>query len=202
MSAESALLAETISSAAAAAFAATNIDSFCILIILFGRARSHPRDLSTLDVIIGEVVAFTVLVSISLVGIILGDLVPDGYIQLLGFVPVLLGLRLAAEQLWVWANGDDEGELLYEGDGSVSSYGVRSLDIATTNLDALVSASADVEQQQQQQLRKNMQQLCKKKKKQRNRGKPCLSHLTLIHSRLTAQRPHGNPPASVTHQIC
>jgi len=71
------------------AFAATNIDDFCVLVIFFARCVSG--DMRWAQVAIGQTLGFTVICAFSLLGIILGVFVPPGYVGLIGFLPLVLG---------------------------------------------------------------------------------------------------------------
>jgi hypothetical protein len=42
-------------------------------------------------VTLGQILGFTAIIAISLIGLVLGLVVPDGYIDLIGFVPILIG---------------------------------------------------------------------------------------------------------------
>ena len=75
---------------AVAAFAATNIDDILILALFFAQLGTALR---RWHVVTGQVVGFTGLVTVSLLGFVFGFLLPRPYIGLLGILPVLLGLR-------------------------------------------------------------------------------------------------------------
>jgi cadmium resistance protein CadD (predicted permease) len=81
----------TVALAALAAFAATNVDDFLVLVVFF--AQVDGKTFINYQVAAGQVLKFTVILAISLLGIVLGLFIPSGYIELLGFVPILLGLR-------------------------------------------------------------------------------------------------------------
>jgi Cadmium resistance transporter len=81
----------TVTLAALAAFAATNIDDFLVLVVFF--AQVDGKAFTNYQVAAGQVLGFTVILAISLLGIVLGLFIPSGYIELLGFVPILIGLR-------------------------------------------------------------------------------------------------------------
>lgn len=75
---------------AVAAFAATNIDDILILALFFSRVGMALR---RWHVVTGQVVGFTGLVAVSLLGFAFSFLLPRPYIGLLGILPILLGLR-------------------------------------------------------------------------------------------------------------
>jgi cadmium resistance transport/sequestration family protein len=83
---------ELISAAIAAtiAFIATNIDDILVLMIFFSQVSSsfHPR-----QIVIGQYLGFSLLVAASLPGYFGGFLVPKAWIGLMGFVPIVLGIK-------------------------------------------------------------------------------------------------------------
>jgi cadmium resistance protein CadD (predicted permease) len=83
--------AGTVALAALAAFAATNVDDFLVLVVFF--AQVDGKAFTNYRVASGQALGFTIILAISLLGIVLGLFIPSGYIELLGFVPILLGLR-------------------------------------------------------------------------------------------------------------
>lgn len=82
------------------AFSCTAVDDFCVVLIFFSLALDDARKNNKTDaelfeaygkILMGSIIAFTVLVAISLIGMGLGLLIPDGYIDLIGFIPILIG---------------------------------------------------------------------------------------------------------------
>lgn len=71
----------------------TNIDDFCVLLVFFARARSGNEDFKSSDIIKGQIFGFTILCSISLLGLVLGLFLSAKYISLIGFVPILMGCK-------------------------------------------------------------------------------------------------------------
>jgi len=104
--------------AAIIAFAATNIDDFCLLIVFFARssteskAITRSREADAADrpferrhVVSGQALGFTVICSLSLLGIVFGLFIPAGYVELIGFLPLLMGLYKLFElcqEKWGW----------------------------------------------------------------------------------------------------
>lgn len=74
------------------AFASTNIDDMFVLVAFFADPRYRRR-----SVVVGQVLGMAALVCVSAAAALLALTVPAGWVALLGFVPLLLGLR----QLWV-----------------------------------------------------------------------------------------------------
>ena len=89
------------------AFFATSVDDFCVLLIFFSREYAKTNDLSNPDtqraftnICIGQFVGFTIIVYVSLaIGIGLSQTVDDDWIDLIGFIPILIGLYLIYELL-------------------------------------------------------------------------------------------------------
>jgi len=74
-----------------AAFAATNIDDLFLLMLYFSRANNNPH--REREIILGQYLGFAVLVFISVLGYLGSLLIPRPYIGLLGFLPILLGIK-------------------------------------------------------------------------------------------------------------
>lgn len=85
---------------AIAAFAATNIDDILILALFFSQVGAALR---RWHIVAGQLVGFTGLVAISLLGFAFSFLIPRPYIGLLGLLPIFLGLR-------AWFGREDGGE--------------------------------------------------------------------------------------------
>ena len=85
---------------AIAAFAATNIDDILILALFFSQVGVA---LKRWHIVAGQLVGFTGLVGISLLGFAFSFLIPRPYIGLLGLLPIFLGLRS-------WFSREDDGE--------------------------------------------------------------------------------------------
>jgi cadmium resistance protein CadD (predicted permease) len=75
-------------SVAVSAFVATNIDDFVLLIALFGGRR-----LKSANIVIGQMVGIGLLVLISGVAALAALSIPPGWINLLGIVPLAIGIR-------------------------------------------------------------------------------------------------------------
>ena len=87
------------------AFFATSVDDFCVLLIFFSREYDKTEDLGDestqrafTNIIIGQFVGFTIIVSVSLaIGIGLSQTVDEDWIDLIGFIPMLIGMYLIYE---------------------------------------------------------------------------------------------------------
>lgn len=72
------------------AFASTNVDDLFILMVLF---TATPQSFRPSNILAGQYLGITTLIAISLVGSLIGIVIPKVYIGLLGFFPVYLGIR-------------------------------------------------------------------------------------------------------------
>ena len=78
---------------AAMLFAGTNIDDMVVLAVLNVTSRTEGRP-KTWEIWAGQYAGITVLVVISLLAALgLGYLLPESYTWLLGFIPIVLGLK-------------------------------------------------------------------------------------------------------------
>ena len=87
------------------AFMFTTLDDFCVLVILFARSIKHEHMTST-HVIVGQVIAFSIIVGLSLIGVLCGKFIPSGYIEFIGFIPLLLGFKLLYDLIISECYGD------------------------------------------------------------------------------------------------
>jgi cadmium resistance protein CadD (predicted permease) len=77
---------------AIAAFFSTTLDDLMALMYLFVNHSHEDKQGSVhMKIIIGQFLGFTTIVLISLLGILLGAVVPDDYIDLIGFIPLCIG---------------------------------------------------------------------------------------------------------------
>lgn len=83
-------------------FIATNIDDIIILMLFFSQLN---RQLTIPQIVIGQYLGFTALVLASLVGFIGGLILPKIWIGLLGFVPLLIGIK------GLFSQKDEESDL-------------------------------------------------------------------------------------------
>ena len=86
--------------AAAAAFAATNIDDLFVLMLLFGQAGDRAR---RRKICLGQLLGIAALTAVSAVCALGLGRIPARYLRLLGLVPVVLGIRA-----WRDRNGQEE----------------------------------------------------------------------------------------------
>lgn len=71
-------------------FAATNIDDIFILILFFSQLRNRLR---AWHIVAGQYIGFTALVAISLLGFLVGLVIPQHWIGILGILPIIIGVR-------------------------------------------------------------------------------------------------------------
>ena len=82
------------------AFISTTLDDFAVVLIFFGREYVKERNICAeptrsafFSIIGGQLLAFTIIVSVSLgVGLGLRKAIDGSYIDLIGFLPILIGL--------------------------------------------------------------------------------------------------------------
>ena len=101
-------------SAAAAAFAATNLDDLFVLMLLFGQAGGKG---ARLRIAAGQFLGLSLLTLVSVAAALGLGRVPEQFLRLLGLVPILLGLR-------AWRTRNQPAE-------TVSSMGVLSTALLT-----------------------------------------------------------------------
>jgi cadmium resistance transport/sequestration family protein len=70
------------------AFASTNIDDIFLLTLFYGDKRFRHR-----EILAGQLLGIGTLIVISLVGSLLGLLVEQSYMGLLGLIPIFLGVK-------------------------------------------------------------------------------------------------------------
>ena len=70
------------------AFASTNIDDLFILMLFFANNQYKAK-----SIVLGQYIGFIALIAISFAGSLLGLLVPQSYIGLLGLLPIFFGIR-------------------------------------------------------------------------------------------------------------
>ena len=89
-----------------AAFIATNIDELFCLILFFASAIDDKEETSIFDVVLGQYLAFTFLVIISLFGAGFHSILPPQYheyIRLLGLVPLYIGITQLVGVINFWS---------------------------------------------------------------------------------------------------
>ena len=82
------------------AFISTTLDDFTVVLIFFGREYIKERNICAeptrsafFSIIGGQILAFTIIVSVSLgIGLGLRKAINGSYIDLIGFLPILIGL--------------------------------------------------------------------------------------------------------------
>ena len=72
---------------AVATFVVTNVDDLLLLCLYFGNPRYKPA-----NIVIGQYLGITTLILVSFLGILLGEILENHWISLLGIVPIILGI--------------------------------------------------------------------------------------------------------------
>ena len=83
------------------AFFSTTIDDFAVLLIFYAKARSLPAPVwkQYLQVILGQFLGFTFVIVLSLSGLLVGTFIPQEYVNAIGIIPLVLGLKKLYELL-------------------------------------------------------------------------------------------------------
>jgi cadmium resistance protein CadD (predicted permease) len=84
-------------------FLLTNIDDLLILSVYFAN-----REYRTRNIVIGQYVGIATLIIISLLGLVLGELVPERWVSLLGIFPIFLGIKELLSQNKSKSGGNDD----------------------------------------------------------------------------------------------
>lgn len=87
---------------AAFTFLITNIDDLLILSVYFASPNHKTR-----HIVAGQYLGIAVLIGVSMTGILLGAVIEDKYVALLGTLPLLLGIR---DLVKIFKNDDQEDE--------------------------------------------------------------------------------------------
>ena len=106
------------------AFASTNIDDLFILPLFYGNRRFKET-----EVTVGQFLGISSLIAMSLIGSLLGILVDQAYIGLLGLIPILLG----AKGIWALLKDSrrhDEKKDVVNGNGKGNLFLVAGTTIA------------------------------------------------------------------------
>lgn len=82
-------------------FVSTNVDDILLLSAFFADPSFKPR-----QIVLGQLLGISALVLVSAACALLALVIPEGWIGLLGVVPLALGLR----RLWALRRGSDEDE--------------------------------------------------------------------------------------------
>ncbi len=74
-------------------FLAVTLDEFVVLILFFSRSFQNDESLLTIQVFVGHIVGFTLVVALSLAIGCAGLVIPLRYLSYLGLIPIYLGLH-------------------------------------------------------------------------------------------------------------
>jgi len=106
------------------AFTSTNLDDIFILTLFYGTKRFKER-----EIVAGQFLGIATLIAISLIGSLVGLLIDQSYIGLLGLIPIYLGGK------GIWAllknkENNDEGDDVYKDERKNKSLTVAGVTIA------------------------------------------------------------------------
>ncbi|CDX35259.1 Cadmium resistance transporter (fragment) [Mesorhizobium plurifarium] len=108
-------------------FAASNIDDIFVLLGFFGHRKFHAH-----QVIIGHYLGFSTLVAASLVASLVSLVLAPAYVGLLGFLPILIGLKKLYD---AWGGDDgDEAEVPKAGLDSLLTVGAVTIANGSDNI--------------------------------------------------------------------
>jgi cadmium resistance transport/sequestration family protein len=82
-------------------FIATNLDDILVLMVFFSQPK---RQFSNWQIICGQYLGFTIILLLSLPGLLGGLFIPKEWIGLLGFIPIFMGIKQ-----WQNFNQDNAG---------------------------------------------------------------------------------------------
>ena len=112
--------------AASVAFLTTSVDELCVLVFYFAKAREVAPGglgLSTLDVCLGNLLGFSIVLSASATGLALSAL-GSPYLRALGVLPMLVGLRTLVKRGRKWLRRRAASVLRRQDDGGASAAGL------------------------------------------------------------------------------
>lgn len=90
----------SIVASAIIAFVSTTMDDFAVMLLFLSRAQQMDNvNLGYMKVVIGQTVGFTIVVLISLIGMLAGIFIPAKYVNLIGLLPLYVGFEKAYELL-------------------------------------------------------------------------------------------------------
>jgi len=95
-------------------FFSTTLDDFAVMLYFFSRASTMmikdssgrtvdaphaEKRMAYVKVMAGQTIGFSIVIVISLIGLLLGLLIPEDYVDLIGFIPIVAGLMSMHEML-------------------------------------------------------------------------------------------------------
>lgn len=115
-------------------FIATNIDDILILMLFFSK---NQVQYGTKRIIIGQYLGFTLLILLSLPGLLGGLLIPETWIGLMGLVPIYIGLKSLIQK----EDENDEIQLIATDNPSSPKFLSRILSKGTYSVAAVTVAN-------------------------------------------------------------
>lgn len=99
------------------AFFSTTLDDILAVVFLFLKRHNDPHiQHPFIKIITGQVIGFTIIISISLLGLALGAAIPTDYIDLIGLIPLLIGLYKTYEIISEDCFNNEKNETIEDGD--------------------------------------------------------------------------------------
>lgn len=115
-----------------AAFISTNVDDLFIIMTLF-----TSTTLTRQHIYAGQYLGLSVLILLSIIGTLIGFVIPLAYIGLLGLVPIYLGIRKIIDH-WRDKEDDDENEI---DQNKVNGFLSALISVQTLNVAAIAIAN-------------------------------------------------------------
>lgn len=85
-------------------FVAVSIDEFFTLVVYFVQAKAQTNGMTVSNVIFGQLLGFTIIFLLSLLGTTFGYVLPTDRICLIGFVPLILGIYDLFKVILYWTS--------------------------------------------------------------------------------------------------
>ena len=109
------------------AFASTTADDLVVLITFYSLNMQNKeldknlqeKNRNMYRIALGQIISYSIIVGISLLGLLLGNFLPEEYVALIGFIPLLLGLKGLWEYFFDKDDDNDQEEAPTES-GTVS----------------------------------------------------------------------------------
>jgi len=84
------------------AFVSVNLDELIVLIVFFSRTLDKDSTYTSLQVVTGQLIGFTLIFAVSILGISLDVFFPAKYVALIGIIPLLIGCQQLYKVFRYW----------------------------------------------------------------------------------------------------
>lgn len=113
------------------AFAATNLDDIVILMIFFSQVSAKYR---SRHIVTGQYLGFFILILASIPGFLGGSILPKPWIGLLGFLPIVIGVKQ-------WVNSHQDKEVIQAVSSELRSFNTGLISSQTYQVAAITVAN-------------------------------------------------------------